>query len=41
MFVDDGDGEVEVIPKTVSVISEWVNVFSAVGIELGLGVDLN
>ena len=41
MVVDDGDGEVEVVPETIGVICERVDVFGAIWIELRFGVELN
>ena len=41
MFVDDGNGEVEVIPETIGVVGEWINVFGAIFIKLWLGMNLN
>ena len=41
VIVDDGERKVKVIPKAVGVVRDGVNVGSAVGIELGFGVELD
>ncbi len=34
VLVDDRDSKVDVIPEAVSVISEWIDMFTTVGVEL-------
>ena len=41
VLVDDGNCEVKIIPKTVGVMSKWIDVLSAISVKLRLGVDLN
>ena len=41
MFVDNRDGEVEIVPETVGMIGKRIDVFGTVCVELRLGVELN
>lgn len=41
MLIDDGNGEIEIIPETVSVVGSGIDVDTTIGIELRIGVNLN
>ena len=41
VVVDDGDGEVDVVPEAIGVVGKWIDMLGTVGVELRLGVKLN
>ena len=41
MFVDDGDGKIEIVPEAVGVLRDGVDMRCAVRIELRASVELN